>query len=76
MKLPTCPDCGGHQFDFIVTQLVTVEFTPACDEGDEEDIDHEVTDGPRGDMEWDENTEAFCCHSDCGWSGLLGEASA
>ena len=73
-KIPTCPDCGGHAFELTVLQFVDVEFMPG-DPEDEDDFEHEVTDGPRGDMEWSEDTEAICCEIDCGWSGRLGDTA-
>lgn len=61
----TCPNCGEHEFELAVTQIVDVDFY--------EDETHEVQDGPRGDIEWGEATDAICRHL-CGWSGKLGEA--
>jgi hypothetical protein len=57
----TCT-CGGHEFTLVVNQLVDVQFEPG---------DHTVTDGPRGDMEWHEGTEAIC--KSCGRTATLGE---
>jgi hypothetical protein len=61
----TCPQCGEHRFELTVRQSVDVSFY--------EDEDHEVDDGPRGDIEWGDSTEAICGDY-CGWSGTLGEA--
>lgn len=59
-----CPECGGSEFELVVTQLVNVEFLA--------DNDHNITDGPRGDTEWGDDTHAVCCG--CHWSGTLGDA--
>lgn len=59
-----CPECGGTHFQMTVTQLVDVFF---FDKGT-----HRVTDGPTGDMEWGDDTNAIC--NGCGWSGKLKEA--
>lgn len=58
----TCPQCGGHAFRMYVLQRISVEFDAGGD--------HEVCDGPAGDMEFGDTTEAIC--NDCGHSGLLG----
>ena len=47
-----CPACGGSEFELVVTQLIDVLFYS--------DGDHAVTDGPRGDMEWGDDTQALC----------------
>ena len=60
---PCCPKCGCHQFTLTVTQLVDVEF-----EGDDH---HNVFNGPSGDMEWDDDTDAICI--ECGHFGPLGK---
>lgn len=65
MNLPTCPKCGGHTFSFNVVQGVAVRFWA---EGEDE-IDHEVVDGPYGDMEWDDDVSAAC--TDCGYAAPL-----
>jgi hypothetical protein len=62
----TCPKCGEHKFTLVVEQLIHVEFT-----GDEDDEDHEVFEGPFGDMEWTDDTRASCY--DCGHCAPLGE---
>lgn len=49
---PVCPVCGGSRFKVAVYQDVVVEFY---------DDDHEVVDGPMGDMEWDDDSYALCC---------------
>jgi DNA-directed RNA polymerase subunit RPC12/RpoP len=58
----TCPACGGHTFKLDVLQSVIVEFLP--------DDDHDVQDGPSGDMEWDNDSYAEC--NDCAHRGKLG----
>jgi hypothetical protein len=58
---PTCPKCGGHRFTLTVEQEVDVAF--------DDDEDHEVEDGPRGDMAWDGTTDATCL--ECGHVALL-----
>lgn len=59
-----CPTCGGSEFELVVTQLIDVLFYS--------DGDHDVTDGPRGDVEWCDDTQAFC--RGCGWADILREA--
>lgn len=48
-----CALCGCRELSMSVSQLVDVEFS--------EDGEFHVTDGQRGDMEFDENTDAICC---------------
>jgi len=62
MTTPTCPKCGSTSFRMNVLQRVEVAF-----DGD----DHEVVDGPDGDMEWDDTTVATC--TDCDHTAPLGE---
>ncbi len=66
MKRPeyVCPDCGEPRFELCITQLVDVVFFS--------DGDHIITDGPRGDLEWSDDTKAIC--NNCHWSGTLKEA--
>lgn len=59
-----CLSCGCSSFELTVTQLVDVKF--------KSDGDHDITDGPRGDMEWGDDTQAIC--NCCGWAGVLSEA--
>lgn len=59
-----CPECGDSHFELAVTQLVDVVFA--------QNGDHAITDGPRGDMEWSDSTQAIC--KDCGWAGTLSDA--
>ena len=61
----TCPQCGEHDFIITVQQTISVGFTA--------DGEHQVYDGPGGDMEWDDSTDAICCNADCGHCGPLGE---
>lgn len=61
----TCPECGGHNFRIYVQQRIHVEFLA--------DGDHRVYDGPEGDMEFDDDTEAFCNGDGCEHYGKLGE---
>lgn len=63
-----CPKCGGHGFFVTVRQTAVVSF----DEGG----DHEVIDGPYGDMEFDEDSYAICRSRSCDWGGTLREAEA
>lgn len=65
MSTPTCSECGGKTFTIVVEQLITVKFF------DNEDEDHEVTDGPRGDMEWTDESDLIC--EDCGHCASLKE---
>lgn len=67
MTTPTCPKCGGHEFHLDVLQHISVKF-----EGDE----HQVYDGPDGDMEWDDDAYAICANSGCDHSAKLGEMIA
>lgn len=60
---PTCPKCGGRDFRMYVQQRIHVEFTPGGE--------HQVYDGPEGDMEFDDTTEAIC--NDCDHFAPLGE---
>jgi hypothetical protein len=62
MSTPTCPNCGGHQFHLDVMQRIQVVF---------DDDDHEVVDGPEGDMEWDDDTLARCVS--CSHQGKLSD---
>lgn len=48
---PTCPECGSNEFRIEVQQTVTVFF-----DGE----DHEVTEDPYGNVEWDDTTVATC----------------
>lgn len=61
-----CPNCGKQHFRVTITQTADVKF---------KEDDHEVTDGPYGDLEWDENSTAVCATNlgGCGWSGQLKE---
>jgi hypothetical protein len=63
---PTCPECGSHSFTLCVVQLVDVKFNSKDD--------HDVCDGPRGDMEWTDETAAIC--TACGHAGNLKEMQA
>lgn len=60
---PTCPKCGSHRFTLTVEQQADVAFS--------KDNEHEVDDGPYGDMEWDGTTDAVCLNTLCGYSALL-----
>lgn len=60
----TCPECGGHRFNIEVKQ--TVEVTFDADDG------HYVEDGPFGDIEWGDESQAIC-REHCGWAGQLSE---
>lgn len=51
-QTPVCPVCGGVRFKVAVYQDVVVEFYAD---------DHEVVDGPMGDMGWDDDSYALCC---------------
>jgi hypothetical protein len=62
-----CPKCGGRKFTLTISQLADVEF--------DEEGDHEVCDGPYGDLEFDKESHAICCNSECRWSGSLVEAT-
>lgn len=63
----TCPSCGNHDFELAVTQYIKVRFLPPDED------DHEVIDGPYGDMEWDDSDYARCIC--CYWRGHLSEAA-
>lgn len=62
MDTPTCPKCGGHEFEMPVLQTVRVFFS---------DFGHDITEQPSGDIEWDDNTSAQC--HDCGHEAPLGK---
>lgn len=55
-----CTKCGNTSFTLVVSQLVDVEFS---------DDEPEVIDGPRGDMEWTDESDAIC--TDCGHCDTL-----
>lgn len=55
-----CPNCGCNHLKVEITQFADVEF------GEE---DHDVTDGPYGDLEWGDDSTVVC--KDCGWCGTL-----
>lgn len=67
-RVHTCPECGGHNFRMYVMQRIHVDFS--------NDDEPEVTEGPCGDMEWDDTTEVHCDAQDCGHYGPLGEMVA
>lgn len=48
----TCPKCGGHNFRMHVMQRIHVQFGATGD--------HDVYDGPDGDIEFDDDTGATC----------------
>lgn len=62
-KNPACPVCGCCAFTLEVPQLFDVVFFG--------DGDHSIADGPRGDTEWGDKTEAIC--RECGHCAPLGE---
>lgn len=59
---PTCPQCGSRDFRMYVQQRIHVEFA---------EDDYQVYDGPEGDMEFDDATEAIC--NGCNYCAPLGE---
>lgn len=62
-----CPQCGKSDFQVVVQQLADVSF--------DEDENHEITDGPYGDIEFDDESSAICSSNlgGCGWAGTLKE---
>jgi hypothetical protein len=64
VNAPICPECGGRDFRLYVTQRIHVTF-------DEDDGKASVYQGPEGELDWDENTEAFCNNDECGFYGPL-----
>lgn len=62
-----CPVCGNQHFQIVTRQLTDVKF--------EDDGDHEVTDGPYGDVYWDDDSYVICAENldGCSWSGHLKE---
>ena len=62
-----CPKCGSRKFKLTISQTADVTF--------DEDGDHEVTDGPYGDLEFGKNSHAVCGNQECSWSGDLIEAT-
>ena len=61
-----CPNCGGRRFQVVIRQMADVTFT--------EDGGHEVTEGPYGDIDFDDESFVICQATGCGWSGRLIEA--
>lgn len=64
-----CPECGNRHFQIVIRQVADVVF--------DEDGDHEVTDGPYGDLDWDDESFVICQTNvdGCGWAGTLAEAT-
>lgn len=62
-----CPTCGNRHLQIVVQMLADVQFDA---EGD-----HEVTDGPYGDVEFDDESFAICSTNldGCGWAGNVGD---
>lgn len=62
-----CPQCGKQHFQIVTRQSTDIKF--------EDDGDHELIDGPYGDVDWDDDSFVICpSHLDgCGWSGQLKE---
>lgn len=65
-----CPKCGNRHFQLMVTQLADVRF--------DENGDHEVTEGPYGDLDFDDSAFAICSTNlgGCGHAGALAEFAA
>lgn len=61
-----CPCCGSRSFQVVIRQLADVTFS--------ENGDHEVTEGPYGDLDFDDDSYVICAGQECGWSGRLIEA--
>lgn len=63
---PACPACGNQHLQVCVTQWADVEF---------DHQGHNITDGPRGDIEWDDDSHVICSSNleGCGWAGKLKE---
>lgn len=63
MKKPQyrCPNCKGTTFQLCIRQQLDVKFLA--------NDDHEIIDGPKGDLEWDDDSFTIC--DDCGKSGSL-----
>jgi hypothetical protein len=59
-----CPKCGGTTIKIDVSQWATVEFLP---EGENEVADI------GGDVEWNDNSHAFCAEDTCDKTGRLSE---
>ncbi len=64
MTTHKCPECGEQHFQIVARQMVDVRF--------DKDGEHEITDGPYGDIDWDD--EAFAMCNKCGWGGTLRQA--
>lgn len=64
-----CPTCGNRHLQIVVQMLADVQF-------DDDEGDHEVTDGPYGDVYWDDDSNVICSINldGCGWAGKVGEA--
>ena len=59
-----CPNCGHRSFQIVIRQMADVTF--------KDDGDHEVTEGPYGDLDFDDESFVIC--NECSWSGRLIEA--
>jgi len=68
MKKHVCPKCSSNELRVSVEMWADVTF---YEEEDVDGADHEVTDGPYGDMEWDSDSAAQCRY--CGLSGQLSD---
>ena len=64
----SCPVCGSTVLEVYVQQAVVVDFDPYNAPDGES---HEVLDGPRGDVEWDDTCTAQC--GACGHITHLGD---
>jgi hypothetical protein len=56
-----CPKCGEREFEIPVQQYVKVQF---YEEPNEDGDDHQVYQGPDGDMEWDGDSYSRCINCD------------
>lgn len=64
-----CPQCGNTHLQVSIQQWIDVVFT---------EDDHEVTDGPVGDLLWEDGSHVICATNfdGCGWAGKMSECEA
>ena len=60
------PGCGGQDFQITVSQVADVTF--------DEQGEHKITDGPYGDIYWDDDSWIICNNIHCRWSDHLRDA--
>jgi len=63
-----CPRCGCRELKITIDQQIAVDF--------DEDGDHQVVDGPEGDLTWDDGSACSCTSCGHGFTVKEGEAAA